>query len=63
MVQVTGIEGLGKSLLDRQDEGFRKARRRNRRAQLVDMGLNLAVRLGDSIFAKKYENYLSLIHI
>lgn len=58
MVQVTGIEGLGKSLLDRQDEGFRKARRRNRRAQLVDMGLNLAVKLGDSIFAKKYENYL-----
>ena len=58
MVQVTGIEGLGKSLLDRQDEGFRRARRRNRRAQLIETGLGLAMRLGDKIFEKKYENYL-----
>ena len=58
MVQVTGIEGLGQSLLDRQDEGFKKARRRNRKAQLIETGLGLAMRLGDKIFERKYENYL-----
>ena len=58
MVQVTGIEGLGQSLLDRQDEGFRKARRRNRRSRALETGLNLALSLGDGIFKRKYENFL-----
>ena len=58
MVQVTGIEGLGQSLLDRQDEGFRKARRRNRRSRALETGLNLALSLGDGIFKRKYENRL-----
>ena len=53
MVQVTGIDAIAKSLLDRQDEGFKKARRRNRKAQLIETGLGLAMRLGDKIFEKK----------
>ena len=56
MVQVTGIDAIAKSLLDRQDEGFKNARRRNRKAQLIETGLGLAMRLGDKIFEKKDGN-------